>query len=259
MKPEGQIVIHITGKKGNDDLSPANYDISEMRVMMDCAEKMLYPGSRGKRPPITMSVEDGSITNVFGVTKQAERTFAAVLLLISSTQSIDSLEMPSAIAVEKMQKYAIQHNVSFGLKTASDADYTLEITPSTNYFRSENLCVDAEFYFYGQIQDAGGIGNSNIHLLTSEYGKLVISADKETLRDYDKNILYKEYGIRAICKQNMSTGEIDTSEIKLVEIIDYSPGYDEEYLQSCIKATGDRFKGITDVNAYIAELRGYGA
>ncbi len=43
------------------------------------------------------------------------------------------------------------------------------------------------------------------------------------LEPYDENLLYKTFGIRATGKQHSETGEVDTSTLKLIELVDYQP------------------------------------
>lgn len=251
----GQIEIHITGQKGNNPLSPENYDIKEIVALLSSIEPLLYPGMKGNRPDITYHIESGSVRNIFTVTKQAEAAFSAIALLIATTNSIDALELPSAKAIEQIQTMAKKSNYSFEFKTPIYEASLLTITPSTYFYRSEALWVDAELYFYGTLIDAGGKDKSNIHLETKNFGTLVISVDRETLKNETRNLLYKEYGVQAIGKQNVETGEIDRSSLNLIRIIDYTPSFDREYLNGLIEKVGDRFKGI-DVDAYIAEIRG---
>ena len=251
----GQIEIHVVGQKGNNPLTPDNYDIKEIISLLSNIEPLLYPGMKGNRPDIAYRIESGSVKNIFTVTKQAETTFAAVALLVASSQSIDALELPSAKAIEQIQTMAKKNNYDFEFKTAGNDDSLLKITPTTQFYRSEALWADAELYFYGTLVDAGGKDKSNIHLETKNFGTIVIAADRETLKNEERNLLYKEYGIRAVGKQNVETGEVDKSSLKLLEIIDYAPAFDGDYLNGLIKKVGDRFKGI-DVDAYISEIRG---
>lgn len=255
MAATGKIVIHVQSEKGQMPLSPDNYDIKEIMSILSAIEPMLYPNRRGERPLISYRIESGSVKHIFGVTKQIEVGFKALLSLILSSGSIDSLELPTAKAFEQIQTAAIKKNYNFDFYTADSPEPHLSITPYTKYYRSEALWVDAELYFYGTLIDAGGKDKSNIHLDTSDAGTLVISADKELLKNDNRNLLYKEYGVLVRGKQNSETGEVDSSSLKLVKIIDYSPKYDEDYLSGLINKVGDRFKGI-DVDDYVSKIRG---
>lgn len=252
----GQIEIHIVGQKGNNPLTPDNYDIKEIISLLSNIEPLLYPGMKGNRPDIAFRIESGSVKNIFTVTKQAEAAFAAIALLVSSSQSIDDLELPSARAIEQIQTMAKKSNYDFEFKAAGKEETLLTITPTTHFYRSEALWAEAELYFYGTLVDAGGKDKSNIHLETKNFGTIVIAADRDTLKNEERNLLYKEYGIQAMGKQNIETGEIDKNSLKLLKIIDYTPSYDGEYLDNLINKVGDRFKGV-DVDSYISEIRGY--
>lgn len=255
MRQTGQIEIHIVGQKGNNPLTPDNYDIKEIISLLSNVEPLLYPGMQRNRPLITYNLESGSVRNIFKVTKQAEVAFAGVMSMIASTQSIDSLELQSARAVEQIQNMAIKYNYDFEFRTADHRESLLRITPTTHFKRSEVLWVDAEVYFYGILVDAGGKDKSNIHLETKDYGTIVISVDRETLKNEERNLLYKEFGIQAQAKQNIETGEIDRSSLKLLKIIDYKPSFESDYLDGLIEKVGDRYDGL-DVDKYILGIRG---
>lgn len=251
----GQIEIHIVGLKGNNPLTPDNYDIKEIISLLSNIEPLLYPGMKSNRPDIAYRIEPGSVRNIFTVTKQAETAFAAIASMVASTQSIDALELPSARAIEQIQTMAIKNYYDFEFKTPERENSILSITPSTHFYRSEALWADAELYFYGTLVDAGGKDKSNIHLETKNYGTIVVSVEREILKNEERNLLYKDYGIQALGKQNIETGEIDRSSLKLLKIIDYEPSFNESYLDELINKVGDRFNGM-DVDEYISKIRG---
>ncbi len=258
MAQMGKIEIRIVGQKGNNPLSPDNFDIKEIISLLSNIEPLLYPGNKGNRPDIAYKMEAGSVRNIFIVTKQIEAAFAAVLALVATTNSIDALELPSAKAIEEFQNTAKKKNYKFEIKTESAEIPQLTITPTTQFYRSEALWVDADLYLYGTLIDAGGKDKSNIHLETKDFGTVVIAADRDTLKNEERNLLYKEYGIQAKGQQNIETGEIDKSSLKLVRIIDYTPVFDGEYLQSLMRKVGSRYDGV-DVDRYVSDIRGLNA
>lgn len=258
MDNRGHIEIHIDGNKGANRLSPDNFDIKEIVSLLTCVEKILYPNVKGNRPDISYRMEEGSVRNIFTTTKQIAVSFAATMTLVSQTGSLDGLDIDTAENIENIQSIAKKNNYTFGFKLADSEDTLLEISPYTNYSRTENLMVDAEFYFYGIITNAGGKEKSNIHILTQDYGSLIISTNKEILINENRNIIYKEYGVRVRGRQRLDTGEFDKSSLELIELIDYSAKAEKGYLEKLVAKVGDKWKGI-DADAYIAELRGYGA
>lgn len=255
MDKVGQIEIRIIGHEGNNPLTPNNYDIREIRAMLENIEDILYPGNKKNRPDITYQIEEGSVRNIFKTSMQAVVTFTAIAGMINESNSIDGLELPTAKAIENIQNISRNKNYSFEIKTSVSDDIVLNITPKTAYERSANLWIDAEFYFYGVLTNAGGKGRANIHLDTKEAGTIIIETDKQFLKEEPDNLLYKEYGVRVIGKQNLETGEIDRSNLKLIQLIDYNPVYDESYLNNLIAKASPKFKGI-DPDKWLNEIRG---
>jgi hypothetical protein len=255
MEKVGLIEIKVIGNEGNNPLGPDNYDIREIKAMLENIEDILYPGNKRDRPDITYQIERGSVINKFQTSLQAVVSFIAVAGIINNSGSIDGLELATAKAIENIQSVARTKNYSFELKTSETNDIILKITPQTNYQRTTNLWVDAELYFYGVLTNAGGKNKANIHLDTKEAGLITIETDKEYLRDEPENLLYKEYGVRTLGKQNLETGELDRSELKLVELIDYNTRIDETYLDNLIAKATPKFKDL-DVDTWLQEMRG---
>jgi hypothetical protein len=181
--------------------------------------------------------------------------FSALLSQINANLSIDFLELKTARAVENIQNLAVQKNYEFQIKTSLSEVYEISITPNTKFVRTENIWVDAEFYFYGILKDAGGKNKANIHLDTEDYGYLSIETSKGFLKERQENFLYKKYGVRALGKQNTKTGELDNQSLKLVELIDYESKYDSDYLNQLITKAKKNWKGI-DPDEWLYDVRG---
>lgn len=120
---------------------------------------------------------------------------------------------------------------------------------------TDKIMVDAEVYLYGTITEVGGKDKPTIHIDTKEYGLVTIDSDKEYLKSFKENLLYKEFGVRAKGKQSLATGEIDMSSLKLVSLQGYRPVYDEDYLNGLIAKAAKSWANV-DVDAFMSELRG---
>jgi len=251
----GDIEIRVVGKSGNLNLSPDNYDIKQIAYLLQNVEDLLYPTHKKDRPIITYDIQEGSVRHIFKTSIQAVIGFSALLSQIQSQNNIDFLELRTARAIEEIQKISRQKNYEFQIKTSLEKYAELKINPSTKFFRTENTWVDAEFYFYGILKDAGGKSKANIHIDTSDYGYLSIETGEEFLKEREDNLLYKNYGVRATGKQNMDTGEVDTKSLKLVELIDYNPKFDNDYLKTLINKAKNNWKGI-DADEWLLNLRG---
>lgn len=256
MDQRGIIEIRVSGSKGNLELSPEIYDIKEIVQIFDAVESILFSGNKKQRPEISYSIESGSVRHIFKTSFQTIVATSAILASILKTGSIDKLDLPTARAIEKLQADAISKNYVFAITTSEWPGEELRITPQTHYQRSSEIWVDAEVYLYGTLTDAGGKDKSNIHLDTKEYGQVTIDSDKEYLKNFPENLLYKEFGIRAKGKQSLATGEIDMSSLRLISLRGFRPVYDENYLNSLIAKASKSWAGV-DVDSFISDLRGY--
>lgn len=223
--------------------------------MLDNVESILFPSKKIERPTISYGIEKGSVRHIFKTSMQAVLGFSAILAQIHTENSIDFLELRSAEALESIQQSSYKRNYTFELSTSIANSTSLEISPKTRFVKSEIVWADAEFYFYGTLVNAGGKSKVNIHIDTEELGSITIDTPKEFLESKEDNLLYKKYGVRAIGKQNSETGEIDRSSLKLIELIDFSPKFDWEYLEGRISKAKKNWQGV-DKNQWLKDLRG---
>jgi len=251
----GEIEIRVTGKSGNQDLKPDNYDIKYIAAVLQNVDDLLYPLNKKDRPLITYDIEEGSVRHLFKTTIQTVIGSSALLTQIQANQSIDFLEIKTARAIENIQNLSLQKNYEFQIKTSLTDNYPLTINTHTKFFRTQNVWIDAEFYFYGILKDAGGKNKINIHLDTKDYGYLTIETGEEFLKKKEENLLFKSFDVRAKGKQNIETGEIDTKTLTLLELIDYQPKFDSDYLNSLIKKAKNRWSTI-NTDDWLIGLRG---
>lgn len=251
----GGIEIRVVGKSGNLELKPDNYDIRHIASILQNVEDLLFPNSKRDRPLITYDIEEGSVRHIFKTSIQYIIGFSAILGQIQDSNSIDFLDLKTARAFESIQELSLQKNYEFQFSTSVKGNIELSINPKTKFYRSENIWVDAEFYFYGVLTNAGGKSKANIHLDTKEYGSLTINTGKDFLEGQEENLLYKKFGVRASGKQNLDTGELDTKSLTLLELVNYNPRYDSEYLDSLISRAKKSWKGV-NTNEWLNNLRG---
>ena len=253
-----EISLRIIGKNGGESLSPANFDIRQIRFLLDEVENLLYPDrkKRKDRPTISYEMKEGSVLNVFRTSLQSVLLVSALLGVIEQENgSIDKLEVASAQAIENLQSFALRYNYDIEIGTSDRQQRFFRITPTTHYVRHENIMVDIECYYYGTLTDAGGKDKANIHLDTKDVGSLTIRADKEYLAGYQGNPLYKNFGVRVRAKKNILTGDIDKSTLVLVELREYQPKFDEDYLMDLIHKATPKWKDINP-DEWLTNIRG---
>jgi len=252
----GFIEIRITGSKGNLDLSPDNYDIREIISMLENAENLLYFGDKRDRPLISYKIEEGSVKHIFKTSIQFIIGFNAIIGQVSQVKNIDFLDLSTAKALENIQDIAVKKNYVFSIKTSLDKTNEVKIDRTTQYYRTETIWADAEFYFYGKVTNAGGKDKANIHVYTEDLGTVRIQTPISFLEQYDENLLYKTFGIRVTGKQHSETGEIDTSTLKFIELVDYHSEYDEQYLKALRNKAKKSWLGGIDPDNWLKEIRG---
>ncbi len=255
MESFGEIEIRVSGKSGNFDLSPENYDIKYIINLLQNVEDILFPANKKERPIISYSIENGSVRHIFKTTTQTVIGFSAILAQIILQQSIDFLQIKTARAIESLQDTAKYKNYEFHITTSMDKKLDLIISPNTKYYRTENSWIDAEFYFYGTLKDAGGKNKANIHLDTIDFGYLTIETGQKFLKERKENLLYKQFGVRVRGKQNIKNGEFDTKSLKLIELIDYEPRFDKNYISGLITKAKKTWKDV-DTDEWLEKLRG---
>ena len=142
------------------------------------------------------------------------------------------------------------------MKGYIDNTNEVKLDKTTKYHRTEAIWADAEFYFYGKVTNAGGKDKANIHVFTEELGTVRIQTPISFLEQYDENLLYKTFGIRATGKQHSETGEIDTTTLKFIDLIDYQPKYDEVYLKQLRDKAKTSWLGNINSENWLREIRG---
>ncbi|RYD72106.1 MAG: hypothetical protein EOP84_23750 [Verrucomicrobiaceae bacterium] len=250
----GDIEIRIEGSVGKQKLTPSLVDIDEIREILNQAAGLMFPTARrSERPLISYQITEGSVHHKFRTVMQSVIGFGAVIAEIDSQGHIDFLHERSAVAIESLQHLAVEKDYMI---TISANDNRLVLNRNTHYVRNAKLWVDAEFYLYGELTNAGGKSSPNIHLDTEEFGTLRISTNKEYLKDADKNLLYKKFGIRVNGKQNLQNFEMDRRSLTFVDMFDYDTDYSDAYLDALVKKAAPAWDDVPDADRWLAEIRG---
>lgn len=128
MDQRGTIEIRVSGSKGNLALSPDHYDIKEIVQIFEAVETILYSGNKKQRPEITYSIESGSVRHIFKTSFQTIVATTAILASVSEAGSIDKLDLPMALAIEKLQSEAVSKNYEYAISTSEWKGGELRIT-----------------------------------------------------------------------------------------------------------------------------------
>lgn len=254
MEEQGYIEVKIDGKIGNTPLKPIDIDIAEIKEIISDVETFLYPtkGEKANRPHISYKIEEGSARNLFYLPISGVLLFNGLSTEIETRGNIDFLDNKRAEIIDKFQRRAVEKNLEISFFSSSAKEPSLKINKDTSYFKIAATYIETEFTLYGKINEEGG-NNPNFHLLTKEYGKLVISASEQQLLEGEKR-LFKVYGVRAKGKQNLADGK--PFDLKLIDYITYNPNYDEHKLDLLIERASIKWNSISNVDSWLQQIRG---
>lgn len=254
MEEQGYIEVKIDGTVGNKPLKPINIDIAEIKEIISDVETFLYPsrGEKAERPHISYRIEEGSARNLFYLPISGVLLFNGLSSEIKNRGNIDFLDNKRAEIIDKFQRRAAEKNLEISFYSSSAKDPILKINKDTAYFKVAATFIETEFVLYGKINEEGG-NNPNFHLLTKEYGKLVVSATEQQLLEGEKR-LFKVYGVRAKGKQNLADGK--PYDLKLIDYITYNPNYDEHKLDLLIERASTKWNTVPNVDTWLQQIRG---
>lgn len=254
MEEQGYIEVKVDGKVGDKPIKPTDIDITEIKEIISDVETFLYPSKAEKtdRPHISYKIEEGSARNLFYLPISGVLLFNGLSSEIENRGNIDFLDNKRAEIIDKFQRKAAERNLEISFYSSSTKEPILKINKDTTYFKVAASFIETEFILYGKINEEGG-NNPNFHLLTKEYGKLVISATEQQLLEGEKR-LFKVYGVRAKGKQNLVDGK--PFDLKLIEYITYNPNYDEHKLDLLIERASLNWNTIPNVDTWLQQIRG---
>jgi hypothetical protein len=254
VEEQGYIEVKIDGLIGNKPIKPIDIDIADIKEIISDVETFLYPkrGDKAERPHISYKLEEGSARHLFYLPISSVLLFNGLSGEINNRGNIDFLDSKRAEVIDKFQRNAKEKNLEITFYSSSNPKPLLKINKETQFFKIAATHIETEFVLYGKVNEEGG-NNPNFHLLTKEYGKLVISATEQQLLEGEKR-LFKIYGVRAKGKQNLIDGK--PFDLKLIDYITYNPNYDEHKLDLLIERASVIWNAIPNVDSWLNELRG---
>ena len=254
MEEQGYIEVKIDGIIGNKAIKPSDIDIDEIKEIINDVETFLYPtrGEKAERPHISYKLEEGSAKNLFYLPISGVLLFNGLASEINNRGNIDFLDSKRSEVIDKFQRKAKEKNLEISFYSSLGTKPILKINHETQFFKIAASHIETEFVLYGKVNEEGG-NNPNFHLLTKEYGKLVISATEQQLLEGEKR-LFKIYGVRAKGKQNIADGK--PFDLKLIDYITYNPNYNENKLDILIERASVKWNTISNVDSWLSEIRG---
>jgi hypothetical protein len=254
VEEQGYIEVRVEGKVGDKPLKPIDIDIAEIKEMISDVETFLYPNraAKAERPHISYKIEEGSARHLFYLPISGVLLFNGLAGEITKRGNIDFLDHKQAAIIDKFQRKAAEKDYEISFVSSTVEEPILKINKTTDFFQVAATYIETEFVLYGKINEEGG-NNPNFHLVTKEYGKLVVSATEQQLLAGEKR-LFKVYGVRAAGKQNLADGK--PFDLRLIDYITYNPNYDEHKLDMLIQRASAKWNAVTNVDTWLEQIRG---
>ena len=254
MEEQGYIELRVTNK--NNALSPKDVDINELKELISDVESFLYPNRKEKqnRPHISYDIEEGSVKHKFFLPVTAVILFNGLTKEIKNRNNLDFLDYKRQSIIDKFQKKAVKEDYIIEFNNSILTDAPLVIDYSTNFEVIAPAFYESEFYLYGEIYQEGG-KKPNLHISTEKYGNLTVSATKEQIMDGEKKT-YKPYGIKVRDKKSLEDDQL--TDLELIEFIQYKPVYNKSLLEKVIEKASVNLNKISNVDAWIDDLKAEG-
>ena len=254
MEEQGYIELRVTNK--DNTLKPKDVDINEIKEFISDVESFLFPNRKEKqnRPHISYDIEEGSAKHRFYLPITAVILFNGLTSEINNRNNLDFLDFKRQSIIDKFQKKAIREEYKIEFNNSISKEPTLVIDSSTNFEVIAPTFYESEFYLYGEIYQEGG-KNPNLHISTKKYGNLTISATKEQIMEGEKKT-YKPYGIKVRGKKSFEDDQL--TDLKLVEFIQYKPVFNRSLLDKVIEKASVNLSKITNVDAWLDDLKAEG-
>jgi hypothetical protein len=240
----------------DNTLSPKDIDINELKEIISDVESFLFPNRKEKqnRPHISFDIEDGSVKHKFFLPVTAVILFNGLTSEIKNRNNLDFLDYKRQSIIDKFQKKAVKegHIIEFNSSISKESSLIIDYT--SNFEMMTPAFHESEFYLYGEIYQEGG-KNPNLHINTKEYGNLTISATKEQIMDGEKKT-YKPYGIKVRGKKSFDDNSL--TDLELIEFIQYKPVFNKSHLKKVIEKASVNLSKITNVDAWLDDIKAEG-
>ncbi len=114
--------------------------------------------------------------------------------------------------------------------------------------------MQVERYVRGEIQNLGGIATANAHVCLPDGSNLMVTADKQVLRDDKGNRLYKTAMLRVKAESNVLTRHL--RQVRLLEFVEYTQQVDEAHLVRLTQRGAIAWRDVDQPGQWVDALRG---
>lgn len=243
---------------GGQRLSPETVDLPTLRGFLAEVEKLI----KGDVLDASLSdsrvrIEDGSVKIVAMVAQMLAADVRADFARLAETGDLDQMQPSRAKVIESWQVRARSTPTRSYLIRSETGVAPLRVENQSQFQHGgENAWVTVEKYLTGQVVDAGGKQDPNIHLVLIDSDETVkVDATKAQLTAEKENQLYKFVTLRVQAEQHLRTHKL--RDIRLIQFLPHENDPDERALATLWQKGRDAWKKVSSATGWVEDMRGH--
>lgn len=249
-----QITLALIDRSGGYEASPERVRLSHLVAFARDVETLLKGDAKEvDAQGLDVAIRSGSL--VIETTPVAAPKLLADLRHLASSESLDAIDAKRRAVVENWQKLA-KKNADLSFRIAAPfLSHPIVVSRDTDFHADDaDQWVDVERYVRGEVQNLGGVGKPNAHVRLPDGSTLLVTAERDTLRNDTFNRLYKLAMLRVRAEYNVQTRELRNA--RLVEFVEYAPRVDEEELARLTRRGQQAWKDVGNATEWVDQIRG---
>lgn len=238
-------------------LTPETVDLPTLRGFLTEVEKLI----KGDVPGASLCdsrirIEDGSVRILAMVAHLLASDVRADFARLAETGDLDQMQPSRAKVIEAWQARArATPSRSYQIRSEVGVAPLRVANGSQFQHRGENSWVSVEKYLTGQLVDAGGKQDPNVHLVLTDSGESVkVDATKAQLAAEKENLLYKFVSLRVQAEQHLRTHEL--RDIRLIQFLPHESDTDERALANLWQKGRDAWREVRSATGWVESIRG---
>lgn len=207
---------------------------------------------------LIVSIEQGSIRYaVLGGALLTAATLWADIEHLTTSNSLANIQPKRAEIMTSWQARAIKNSHRKYIISDQDNNNFVRVSANSHYVNDDaKQWFAVEKYLIGDVTEAGGQSNLNIHLITAHSKKpLTIQYDKELLNKRADNFLHKRSRVRVVGEENLYTGAL--RKLRLVDFKPYAPKFNSDKFAEMVERGTKAWKDVINPSQWLEEQRGH--
>ncbi|MDI9334084.1 MAG: hypothetical protein QM533_06875 [Cytophagales bacterium] len=261
MNPVSQLRFSVNDNINGKDVGPSHVPIKLLDQFTSEVRAFIKgDGNEIDLDDLIISIEKGSLRyDIMGTALLAATTLWADIGQLSASNSLANIQPKRADIMAKWQARAL---ISSHRKYAifdQDNNYFVRVSSDSHYVNDDaKQWFEVEKYLIGDVIEAGGKSNVNIHLITPQSkNPLTIQIDKALLSKREDNFLFKRSKVRVVGEENLYTGALRN--LRLIDFKPYAPKFSPDKFAEMVKRGTKAWADVTNPSQWLEEQRGYAA